>query len=52
MLGTRNNCTCFTAQVDQDIIRGRLGRPSQGTRRDSSAQITTIGTATNIRAQP
>ena len=31
--------SCPLPQVDQDIIRGRLGR---GHRRDSSAQITTI----------
>lgn len=34
-------------QVDQDIIRGRLGR---GHRRDSSAQITTIDTDTECGA--
>ena len=48
VIGLRSsNTDCLLVQVDQDIIRGRLGR---GHRRDSSAQITTIDTDTECGA--
>ena len=48
VIGLRSsNADCLLVQVDQDIIRGRLGR---GHRRDSSAQITTIDTDTECGA--